>query len=139
MSALLQRLITWLCLGAALLSSVAPAQGFVVCLEPDGCIRVELAPEAVECGGCEGHEQERAPALGSSDAAGCPCVDVHVPGSTQTQRVLPKSIDLRVAWIAPSPSTVAQRDFEPRSPVARDEIPRPPDSLALVRSVVLLL
>lgn len=38
----LNRTIAWLCLALALLTGLSPAQGFVLCIETDGCVTVEL-------------------------------------------------------------------------------------------------
>jgi len=99
---------------------------------------MELANAAADCASCDGHAEAQAPALGSLDDD-CPCVDLQLPGSQRAPRLSPKTVALQLACIAPAPRIVAEPAFEPRLPRAADAVPRPPDSLALIRSVVLLL
>ena len=133
---LLQRLTARLCLAAALLAGVTPAQGFVVCFEPDGCVRFELVRALEDCGDCDAHADE-APAPQHSELSGedsCPRVDLPLPVSPQATRLLP-------AWIPlpPSPRVACAPAFFPRATPAPRAEPRPPDSLTRNRSVVLLV
>lgn len=141
----LQRTTAWLCIAVALLTGTTSAQGFVLCLEADGCVRVEAQRGDADCSACEGHETVARPMLAVESAASgqdCPCVDLAVPGCRQEQRVLPGSIELQIrAWIAQPPElfvrTCSLAGLSDRAPPAA--VPRPPDSLALIRTVVLLL
>jgi len=139
---ILQRLTAWLCLAVALLTGITPSQGLMLCLESDGCVRIEIASFAPECGGCEGHAEDATTTLSarSVDDMGCPCVDLPIPGSTQEQRVQPKSIEFQPGpWVpAASPltsSSVVAALLAARAPPR--EVPRPPESVALIRTVVL--
>jgi hypothetical protein len=136
-SSLIRRLSAWLCLMLSLLIGSAPAQGFVLCLEPDGCVSLEIATASESCGACAEHAQEA--------DAGCPCVDLPVTGPESARPVQPKPAeltDLQLAvWVATLPEVLSSLRAEvalefravPRGP------PRPPGSLALIRSVVLLV
>jgi hypothetical protein len=145
MPATLQRLTAWLCLAVALLTGTLPARGFVLCIEADGCVRVELKSTNAECDTCEEHEP--APlsdelALTDLRDSQCPCVDVAFPGSGPQQRILPKPVAVDVGpWTAlPAPllaQPVASLATCVRGPPAT--VPRPLAALALIRSVVLLV
>lgn len=98
----IERIAGWLCLVLTLLTGAVPAQSFVICIEPDGCVTLEAADSGGACGGCESHAvepgksaEELSPAL---DIA-CPCVDVTVAVSVQDSRVQPKGSGL--AQLAP--------------------------------------
>jgi hypothetical protein len=137
MSPLLQRLTAWLCLATALLTGSVPAQGFVLCIEGDGCVRFELVSASEECGGCDAHVDEaqsaqRGERLGEDS---CPCVDLLLRVSPETTRLLP-------AWIPLPPAprvSCVPAGFQLRPSPAPRAAPRPPDSLTLIRSVVLLV
>ena len=133
---LLQRLTAWLCLATALLTGSVPMQGLVLCIEGDGCVRFELVGALEECGDCGAHEDE-APASQQGELRGedsCPCVDLQLPVSPETTRLLP-------AWIPlpPAPRIACVPAFVPRTTHAPRAAPRPPDSLTRIRSVVLLV
>lgn len=141
-----QRITAWLCLALVFLTGLTPAQGLVLCLEPDGCISVEIATVANTCNGCDGHEEGTRPSAPSAEVAteaGCPCVDLTLSGSVQEQRIQPKSIKLQIgSWIALPPPllpTVLTASGSLVVPTLAAQIPRPADSLALIRSVVLLV
>lgn len=145
MPALLHRLTAWLCLAVALVTGTLPARGFVLCIEADGCVRVELKTTNAECDTCDEHEPgPLADELALTDArdSECPCIDVAVPGRGPQPRSLPKPIALEVGpWVAlPAPSSVqavAPLALSVRGPPAT--VPRPLATLALIRSVVLLV
>lgn len=145
MTSFLQRTTAWLCLVVTLLTGVTPAQGFVLCFEPDGCISIEVATAAERCNGCESQEAPTTPGSPSvrlTHETGCPCQDVHVAGLAQDLRLQPKPIELKVGpWIAAPPTFLYLLTVSP-SPVVHappTEVPRPPDTLELIRSVVLLV
>lgn len=139
------RLLAWLCLALVLLTGLTPAQGFVVCIEDDGCVSIEIKAEDANCGGCEWHEESDNPvqaAATSSDDEPCPCIDLAVPGSPEQQLAKSRSVEVHVgSWIAPppeirvqhaTPSVTAGRGLPPC-------IPRVADSWAHIRTVVLLV
>jgi hypothetical protein len=145
MSSLLQRTTAWLCLAVILLTGITPAQrGFVLCLEEDGCVRVEVKALDGNCAGCEGHAALAVAEQPASSLAGpldCPCIDLAVVAPHQEHRVLPKPVHAQLGpWFAPEP--VASPLFavvDGHVHAAPTSVPRPPDSLALIHSVVLLL
>lgn len=135
----------WLCLAIALMSGTLPARGFVLCIEADGCVRVELKSPDASCNGCDDHESSAtatATEVASRDSgdSDCPCIDVAVPSCAPQQRILPKPIAVELGeWIAPLEQLVPQSCVLAsglvRGPPA--EVPRPSESLVLIRSVVL--
>jgi len=135
----LDRLTAWLCLVLACFCGLTPAQGFVLCIEADGCVRVELKAADMGCAGCEGHE----PATGIEEGTGgelCPCVDLAVPGepeSTQLrQRTSLASQELGLALASVS-SAFASAPCARPAPAAPRVPPRPPALWAQLRSVTL--
>lgn len=144
-SSILQRATVWLCLAVAVLTGLTPAQGFMLCLEPDGDLCIEVATSAETCSGCviEGHDP--APAAEhevTTDDPCCPCLDLPVPGFSQDRQVLAKALEFQLGpWTEDVQPLVLRSIPPPCTTVhaARGEEPRPPDSLALIRSVVLLV
>lgn len=141
-----QRMIAWLCLGIVLLTGVAPAQGFVLCIEADGCIRVEVRTRGASCTDCESHEpnstSEPSASSSSSREEDCACIDLSVPGSMLERRVPPKAnVNAADLSKALTPTVL----FQPFSWIVVQvyrlphRVPRPPDSIHLIRSVVLLV
>lgn len=139
------RFVAWLCLALLLLSGSTPAQGFVVCIEADGCVSIEVKAPTVDCGGCDGHERIGMPEDVVSDPSTnpeCPCIDYVVPGFPDQRVVTNRSLDLQVGpWIAPPaelhvappvPATTSERGPPPRAP-------RVSQTLAHIRSVILLV
>lgn len=142
---ILQRITAWLCLATAILTGLAPAQGLVLCLEPDGCVMLEVAACPSACGGCSDRREDgllSAAGARAEEQGCCACVDVELPALSQDRRIQPRAPE--PAWeaclaLAPPDS--------PRSPVAVDAVvpaprrepPRPPERLAAIRSVVLRL
>jgi hypothetical protein len=137
----LHRLTTWLCLVATLLMGISPGQALVLCLEPEGGVTVELASEANRCGGCaDDTTGSREPAVPAADPSDCPCIDIPlVLGGEQDQLEL-KQIDLPVSPTAALPAaTVLALEPGAATCKSRPDTPRPAQSLALIRSVVLLV
>lgn len=142
---LLQRISAWLCLALTLITGAVPAQGFVLCLEPDGCVSVERSTASEQCNECEAHAGEVTPATTSAepgDREDCTCVDLPFSSLSQDLRIRPKPVEFQVgAWIG-VPPIVLSRPFvtmpvATRAPPA--EVPRPSAALVLIRSVVLLV
>ncbi len=143
----LQRLTAWLCLVVALLTGATPASGFVVCLEPDGCVRMEFGSGASGCGACEEHSESATDAprgrheANAADPSECPCLDLVLPVAPRSARLLPRSLEpASVVWSRPQ----AQPLLQPQASVAPHlaspprPTPRPPDELACLASVVIL-
>lgn len=142
---ILQRLTACLCLAVALLTGITPAQGLVLCLEPDGCVSVEIAAADQGCESCEDHEEPSAPAevaTPTTDEAHCPCLDLPLFGSSQERRVRPEQAEAQLGpWIAAASLQLAWT--LPVVPLLvgapRTDAAHPPGSLARIRSVVLLV
>ena len=139
------RLTAWLCLALVLLTGLTPAQGFVVCIEDDGCVSIEVKAADANCGGCEGHEEGDSPvqtAATSSEEAPCPCIDLPVPGSPEQELAQSRSVEIHVGpWIAPAPEIRVQH-ATPTVTAGRGPppcIPRVADSWGHIRTVVLLV
>lgn len=139
------RLTAWLCLALVLLTGLTPAQGFVVCIEDDGCVSIEVKATDTSCGGCEGHEENDSPvqvAATSSEGAPCPCIDLAVPDSPEQQLAQSRSAEVHVGpWIAPPPEIRVQHAM-PTVTAGRGPppcVPRVADSWAHIRTVVLLV
>jgi hypothetical protein len=126
-----------------LLAGLTPAQGFVVCIEADGCVSIEVKTAGEVCVTCEGHEP-RAPATATvsdpTTPAACPCVDYVVSGHQCEQAVKSRSVDLRVG---PRVAPAAELRVVPQTEAAVRERAPPPrplraaQTLAHIRSVIL--
>lgn len=142
MTSMLQRTTAWLCLAVALLTGIAPAQGFVVCIEEDGCVSIEVKASDADCEGCTDHESE-APAsevlASAADDEACPCIDIAVPGSSRQQRMLPRACDFQLEFVTALPPVTSVPFSSPTAHFTpRAAIPRAPDRLEHIRTVVLL-
>jgi hypothetical protein len=142
---ILQRATVWLCLAVAVLTGLTPAQGFVLCLEPDGDVCIEVASSAETCGGCVVDRHDAEPGsqqVVPTDDPCCPCLDLPVPGFSQDRQVLPTALEFQLGpWIAYVEPLVLASIPSLRATACgtRGTEPRPPDSLALIRTVVLLI
>lgn len=139
------RFVAWLCLAVLLLTGVAPARGFVVCIEVDGCVSLEVKAQDADCGSCEEHERE-APAgeeVAEPNAnSECPCIDYVVPGVPDQRVSSNRSLELPVGpmvaaptsdfHVAPVPIATMERGPPPR-------VPRVAPALAHIRTVILLV
>ena len=47
-----QKIAGWIALAAYLLAGIVPFSGFVLCVEPDGCVSLETTGEGSGCGPC---------------------------------------------------------------------------------------
>lgn len=145
MELLRTRLVAWLCLALTLLTGLTPAQGFVVCIEEDGCVSIEFKVADASCGDCEGHEESNSPvqaAAASSDDAPCPCIDLEVLSSPERQLSQSRSVELHVGpWIAPRPEIRVQHATSAVTAgrVPPPGLPRVADSWEHIRTVVLLV
>ena len=134
------RLADWLCALVALVLSLAPAQGFVVCLEPDGSVALE--PASAGCAGCpDSGEPEPASSSHAPDGECCPCVDIpiRVPGAKPAEG---RARAEDPGWISlPAPAPPSAIPAVPAGAPARAERPRealrPALALRCLRSVVL--
>jgi hypothetical protein len=139
------RFVAWLCLALTLLIGLTPPQGFVVCIEEDGCVSIELKAADASCGGCEGHEESSSTVLAaaaSSDDVPCPCIDLAVPSSPEQQLSQSRSVEVPVGpWIAPPPDIRVQHATPTVTAGSGPPpcIPRVADSWAHIRTVVLLV
>ena len=143
-AALLRRFSAWLCLALALFSGLAPAQGYVLCVEADGCLSLEVSDAADSCGGCEPHRADGAPAASSCAAvdSDCPCVDISVSVGAKDKRIQPRPTDVPALKLPViRPATLCDRLLTDSlaSPTPDVAVPRPAHSLLLIRSVVLRL
>lgn len=145
MTSSLQRLTAWLCLVVALFAGFAPAQGFVLCLEPDGELCVDLVSDTESCVGCDDDgapDDSPAPHDTATEPACCPCADYWVPGRTQDHPRPPRTVEFQSGpWVpAFTPPGLQCATLVAAVRVeAWGDTPRPRDSLALIRSVVLLV
>lgn len=159
----LRRTIAWFCLAVALLLSVAPRQGFVLCVETDGCLSVAPSLASEHCDGCEPHELaldargshaegssglEHEFAVGATEALTtdsnepCPCLDVEVPGAAEGERLRARTGAELATFVLDVAARVLGPELEPpcmRGLACEDASPRPRESLAHVASVVLLV
>jgi hypothetical protein len=145
LSALLQRLTAWLCLAAACLTGLTPAQGFVLCIRPDGRVSVDLAASAAHCQCCavepSGTPAEPGIARAPDDDC-CPCADLPVAPALQDRCSPSRTLAPQIGPATAPPPPAVPSALDPAAPAPgapRPEVPRPPDSLALIRSVVLQL
>lgn len=139
------RFTAWLCLALALFAGVSPAQGFVLCIEQDGCVSIEVKATDADCGGCDAHVEDEAPSQPDAcpdEEPACPCIDLAVPGSPGELVTQIRTVEVQVGhWTAPSPTQWAQHialDATPsRGPPCY--LPRVCETLAQIRTVVLLI
>ncbi len=139
-----QEAIARLCLVAALFVGVAPGQGLVLCLEPDGTTALEVASEASQCGGCRevGSPDPSAVFEAVGDPADCPCTDIPLGCDGLAAKVKPKPVELELDQFAMFPIAfvaTVERSIGKPSADATHAPPRPESRLALIRSVVLLV
>lgn len=139
-----RRFTAWLCITLAALAGFAPTRGFVLCIEADGCVRLELKAPIEACGGCEPHD-----ASDSSDASvdhgtatECACVDLSIPGTSEPQIASAQTIVIHdVQFVAPVEhirlQVCASRATNDRGPPTH--VPRVADALTHHRCIVLLV
>lgn len=136
----LQAVTAWLCVVVIALVGVVPAQGLVLCLEPDGSMVLEVG--SPECAGCAEVEGEHEGIDSATREEGCPCVDIPIFSLGEENKLQAKSVELRLggSWTAaPQFSGVLPvLIVEPRGTIEATP-PRPSSLLALIRTVVLLV
>lgn len=144
MPALLRRLTVWLCLTAALLSGIAPTQGFVLCLEPDGDVCFSVPTSEQRCGGCRTSERdsESTTLQRVENDACCTCTDFALPGRAEDECTVPlvKRIYCVVGMLlppAPAFCSITEASAPVRSPPRA--VPRPPPVLVCIGCDVLLV
>lgn len=145
MLSLPHRLTAWLCLALMLLTGLTPAQRFVVCIEKDGCVSIEVKAADAKCRGCERHAESDTrvqSAATSSDGAPCRCSDLALRASPEQRLAQSRSAEVVVGpRIAPAPE-IRVPHATPTITAGRGPhpwIPRAADSLAHLRTVVLLV
>jgi hypothetical protein len=137
-----RRCTAWLCLALVFLIGLNPTQGFVLCIEADGCVTVETRTVDAECVGCDSHDAEDAPAPTVASAIGvplCPCFDVDIPASPDEDLVRARTGCPVDRWLAPLPevANTTAIAFESASHVGCADAPRVSDSWVQLQSVVL--
>lgn len=134
----LQAVTVWLCVVVIALVGVVPAQGLVLCLEPDGSMALELG--SLECGGCSETGQEGIDS--ATHEEGCSCVDIPIFSLGEKIQPQAKRVELRLdgPWMA-APRVFAVSPALLDDPRGEIQVapPRPPPLLALMRTVVLLV
>ncbi len=139
----LQLLTAWLCLTVVFLTGLSPAQGFVFCIEQDGCVQLEVRTTTADCGGCDDHQVQSDEGSRTDDSHGvadCSCVDIALPGPIEQRQLRQKVCDLAAPTALIPVSLAAFDRFVVRAPSRtepRTSVPRPSGSLALIRTVVL--
>lgn len=139
------RATAWFCLALVLLTGLTPAQGFVLCIEQDGCVSFEIKAPGSDCTGCEAHEESAAEIVGTERDdrdPGCPCIDLAVPGWNHERTVAGRLAEIHVGpWIAPGAEARVET-FAPLAEAVRGPpsgVPRVAQSLTHLQSVVLLV
>lgn len=134
----IHRLTAWLCLALALFAGLTPAQGFVVCIEQDGCVSIEVKEIDGDCDSCEDHDADSSE-LAVEEVA-CPCVDLEVPGTPDELVTQPRAVELCTGvWLSPAPSHHV-RILDVIDAPANERLsypPRPAQALTHTRTVVL--
>lgn len=136
----LQAVTAWLCVAVIALVGVVPAQGLVLCLEPDGSMALEVG--SLACGGCTETEDGQQGIDSATQAEGCPCVDIPIFGLGEENQLQAKSIELRLdgTWMAAlQASAVLPVSLAESQTAIEAPPPRPPSLLAHIRTVVLLV
>ena len=124
------------------LTGAVPAQGLMLCLEPDGTLALELGFAESDCSGCPVPGSDDRPDDGSATGEpSCPCVDIPLVSAGELQLKRKTSelpLDSQdVPIMAPFARLLAPF-LAPRE-LARTCAPRPPPDLVLLRTVVLLV
>ncbi|TAJ24755.1 MAG: hypothetical protein EPO68_01060 [Planctomycetota bacterium] len=117
----------------------------MLCIEADGCVNLETKGPADPCDACEDHHDALDSveiAATSGDGADCACIDIAVPNGTDAVTAKLRSIaSCAGPWIAP-PTAIrieAAEQRDARRSQRPPDVPRVAQSLAHIRSVVLLV
>lgn len=131
--------MTWLVLVAYLLTGIVPGHGFVVCLEADGTVALELASS--RCAPCPGTETEASSAEPSDEELGrCPCIDIPLPSGSEEIQAKPKLPDFPslLTAVVPAPALDVDAGSEAQAfAFLHRSQPRPGPTLGLIRTVIL--
>ena len=141
LSSRLRTLTAWFCVVVIALVGVTPAQGLVLCLEPDGSVALEVGSPDSGCGGCSSDGGQEQPSALPASEENCPCIDIQISLGEQTQvQTRTFEISLDGPWLAPAPAcaVVSAAHIKPTIPQVVDP-PRPAERLAHIRTVVLLV
>lgn len=136
----IQAVTAWLCVVVIALVGVVPAQGLVLCLEPNGSMALELG--SPECGGCAETEGGQQGTDSATHEQGCPCVDISIFSLGDENQLQAKSVELGRTgpWTAvPQPAVVLPVLLVEYRDTVEAPPPRPSSLLAQIRTVVLLV
>jgi hypothetical protein len=143
-----RKLTAWIVLAVYLLSGVAPAQRFVLCVEADGCVSLEAMQEADPCApctpctidaGCGGEEAGAADE--HSDAGACACIDIPLPSQVDAPQLGARTKPSSSTLAAVLPSAPVASVTSPVAACLRSlplaQRPRPAPGLASIRTTIL--
>ena len=134
----LHKLATVLVLAVYLLTGLAPAQRFVLCLEPGGEVALEVAGRGTACPS-SGESEEPASTVEGAHTTCCPCVDIPLPAQDEDPQAKPSADQSSACAVLAPPAclaTVAEPLPAPCAVTAQGR-PRPRAGLALIQTVVL--
>jgi hypothetical protein len=123
------------------LVGITPAQGLVLCLEPDGTVALEVGAPDSGCGGCTPDGGQEQPSEPTSEE-NCPCIDIPIFSLGEQTQVQPRTVEISLdgPWLAPALAFVAVSAAQVESTVPQVvDPPRPAERLAHIRTVVLLV
>ncbi len=143
MTSPLRKLTAWLVLAVYLLSGIAPAQRFVLCVEADGCVSLEAKTDAYPCAPCTpcADEEEGDDPAAHPDAGACACIDIPLPSQVDAPQLGARSkptssATAAVLPLAPVASVTSRGAFGFLSPPLQQR-PRPAPGLASIRTTIL--
>lgn len=138
----LRTLTAWFCVVVIALVGITPAQGLVLCLEPDGTVALEVGDSDSGCGGCTPDGAQEQPSGLPASEENCPCIDIPIFSLGEETQVQPRTFEISLdgPWLAPAPACafVSAARIESTIPQVVGP-PRPAERLAHIRTVVLLV
>lgn len=136
----LRTLTAWFCVVVIALVGITPAQGLVLCLEPDGTVALEVGDSDSGCGGCTDSGPEQPSGLPASEE-NCPCIDIPIFSLGEETQVQPRTFEISLdgPWLAPAPACAVVSAAHVESTMRLVGPPRPAERLAHIRTVVLLV
>ena len=139
LSSRLRALCAWFCVALIAFVGVVPAQGLVLCLEPDGAMALKVG--STQCGGCADGVGGQSGVRSVTHEQGCPCVDIPIFSTGEHSQLQATSIELRIdVPLTAAPAPLAILPVLPAEPlVTIGSPPRPAERLAHIRTVVLLV